>query len=71
MKTREQVIDNFMKDGYLMEFRKKYESGYDPTQLMNEMENVFNIPALNNPSFNENNRDVMSLYQEIANSRKV
>lgn len=71
MKTREQVIDNFMKDGYLMEFRKKYESGYDPTQLMNEMEKVFKIPMVNDPLFNQDNEEVIRLYREIANSREI
>lgn len=39
------------------------------SRLMSKMEFDFQIPALNDEKFNEANREVISLYREIANAR--
>lgn len=44
-------------------------SEYDPTALMNEMERIFKIPALNDEAFNEDNKEVIELYRKISNLR--
>jgi len=51
--------------------RERFEQGENPTELMNEMEDVFKIPALNDPNFNEENPEVIELYREISKSRRV
>jgi len=51
--------------------RERVEQGENPTELMNEMEDVFKIPALNDPNFNEENPEVIELYREISKSRRV
>jgi len=40
------------------------------SELMTELEQVYNIPMLNNKVFNENNKALITLYQEISTSRK-
>lgn len=37
--------------------------------LMTEMENVFNIPGTNDETYNVANPVVITLYQDISNSR--
>lgn len=53
----------------LERIRGQFEQGTDPTGLMNDMERIFKIPALNDPAFNEDNEDVIKLYRKISNSR--
>lgn len=53
----------------LKRIRKQFEQGANPTELMNDMEWVFKIPALNDPAFNEKNEEVINLYREISDSR--
>lgn len=55
----------------LENIRVRWEQGENPTELMNEMEDVFNIPALNNLDFNEENPEVIELYREISKSRRI
>jgi len=50
-------------------FRERFENGENPTQLMNEMESAFGIPALNSPAYNMEHPDVIRLYREISFSR--
>lgn len=38
--------------------------------LMTDMEEYFNIPLLDNPEWNERNKDVVSLYRAIGNQRR-
>ena len=71
MKNREIVIDEFIQDGILMEFRKKLTNGYDLTKLMNEMEEIFKIPMINDEMFNKANSEVIKLYREVADSRNL
>jgi len=53
----------------LERIKGQFEQGTDPTRLMNDMERIFKIPALNDPAFNKDNEDVIKLYREISNSR--
>lgn len=41
------------------------------TNLMNDMEQIFNIPALNNPTFNQANPEIMILYRMVAKERNI
>jgi len=43
----------------------------DAADLMNEMELIYNIPALNDAAFNEEHPRVISLYRRIAGSRNL
>lgn len=38
--------------------------------LMNKIEHIFHIPALNNEQFNQANPEVIELYRAISDSRK-
>ena len=49
--------------------RGQFENGSNPTELMNDLERIFKIPALNDPAYNEDNQEVISLYREISDSR--
>jgi len=51
-------------------FEEQLELGADPTVLMNEMEALFGIPAINTKSYNEAHPGVIELYRKISNSRK-
>lgn len=51
--------------------RGQFEQGVEPTKIMNEMERIFKIPALNDPAFNEDNEDIIKLYREISDSRGI
>lgn len=53
----------------LERIRADFENGGNPTALMDEMELVFGVPALNDPVFNEENPEVIKLFREIENSR--
>jgi len=53
----------------LERIRARFESGANPTQLMDDMERIFGVPALNDPVFNEDNPEVIQLFREIGNSR--
>jgi len=55
----------------LERIRNCFEQGADPTELMNEMERIFKIPALNDPDFNEEYLEVIELYRKISKSRRV
>ena len=46
-----------------------FNEGENPTALMNEMEEIFKIPALNDPEYNDDNHEVISLYRKISKSR--
>ncbi|MBI9015010.1 MAG: hypothetical protein JEZ08_22455 [Clostridiales bacterium] len=41
----------------------------NPTELMDEMELIYKIPALNDIDFNEEHPKVISLYRKLANAR--
>lgn len=56
---------------FLEHIRAQFEQGTNPTYLMNEMERVFKVPALNDPVFNEENEEVIKLYREIGDSRDL
>jgi len=47
------------------------ESIEEFSKLMTEMEKDFNIPALNDPEWNERNRDIIHLYKLISDYREV
>lgn len=53
----------------LERIRGKFEQGANATEFMNDMEGIFKIPALNDEAFNEDNDEVIKLYQEIGDSR--
>lgn len=53
----------------LENIRERFEQGANPTKLLNEMELIFKIPALNDQDFNEANPEVMELYRTIGNRR--
>lgn len=53
----------------LERIRADFENGKNPTALMNQMEDIFGVPALNDPVFNEDNPEVIKLFREIGNSR--
>ena len=55
----------------LERIRAEFEKGTSQTELMNEMESIFNVPVLNDVEFNEDNPMVITLYREIANSREL
>jgi|GEM_PF-6797086 len=48
---------------------EQFEQGVNQTELMNEMERIFKIPALNDLDFNEENPKVIELYRKISKSR--
>jgi hypothetical protein len=53
----------------LAPFKDRLLAGEDPGQIMTDMEQKFKIPALNDPEFNRQNPEVISLYRTIAGSR--
>jgi len=53
----------------LERIRSEFEQGINATQLMNDMERIFKIPALNSEKFNEENPEVISLYRQVSDSR--
>ena len=53
----------------LERIRGQFEQGVNATQLMNEMDRIFKIPALNSEKFNEENPEVINLYRQISDSR--
>lgn len=55
----------------LERIRAEFEKGTEPTELMNEMEQIFKVPAMNDIEFNEDNPMVIKLYREISNSREL
>ncbi|OZV13518.1 hypothetical protein CIW83_02935 [Tissierella sp. P1] len=75
------VLDNILKflktrrtGEYEVEFIKLIldkVSDKEYSYLMTEMESRFNIPLLNDLGWNEKNRDVVNLYQAIANQRSL
>jgi len=40
-------------------------------QLMMDMESTFLIPMIKNEAWNERNKDVIQLFQQVSNSRKL
>jgi len=40
-------------------------------QLMMDMESAFSIPMIKNEAWNERNKDVIQLFQQVSNSRKL
>lgn len=53
----------------LEQIRADFEKGLNPTMLMDKLEELFKVPALNDPAFNEDNPEVIQLFREIGNSR--
>ncbi len=53
----------------LERIRGQFEQGANPTDLMNQMEIRYKIPALNDEKFNEENPEVIDLYRQIGDSR--
>lgn len=49
----------------------RFEQGENPTELMNEMEAIFKVPAMNNESFNEDNEGVIKVYRKLSDARKI
>ena len=39
-------------------------------QLMMDMESAFSIPMIKDKAWNEGNKDVIELFQQVSNSRK-
>ncbi len=39
-------------------------------QLMTDMESAFSIPMIKDKAWNEGNKDVIELFQQVSNSRK-
>lgn len=52
----------------LNRFKQLYEQGNKKNRglYMSEMEQIFNIPLLNNDAFNEANAEVIQLYRKFA-----
>jgi len=40
-------------------------------QLMMDIESAFSIPMIKNEAWNERNKDVIQLFQQVSNSRKL
>ena len=40
-------------------------------KLMMDMESAFSIPMIKNEAWNERNKDVIQLFQQVSNSRKL
>lgn len=55
----------------LQDIIERHKNGEDRTALMNEMERIFRIPAMNDESFNEKYPAVMELYCLLSNSRDI
>ena len=53
----------------LERIRGQYEQGVKANQLLNELEDIFKIPLMNDEEFNQANTEVMELYREISDSR--
>jgi hypothetical protein len=56
---------------FLETIKAEYENGSNLTELMNRLEKRYNIPMINDEFYNEENAEVMKLYREIANARKI
>ena len=61
-----QVLANELN---LIDFEELFIRGTNPTDLMNDMEVTFGIPAMYSQSFTEANPGVMGLYRRISDSR--
>lgn len=55
----------------LQEIRARYEAGEDPTQLMDEMERAYKIPAMVSDEYNQKHPEIIALYREISRARKL
>lgn len=53
----------------LERIRGQFEQGADFTNLLDEMSRLFKIPALNDPTYNEDHQEVIQLYREITHAR--
>ena len=40
-------------------------------KLMMDMESAFSIPMIKNEAWNERNKDVIQLFQQVSNSRRL
>jgi len=56
--------------GELQNIRARFAAGENPTQLLDEMESVFKVPAMKSNKFNRENPEIIALYIEIGLSRK-
>jgi hypothetical protein len=54
---------------FLLEIEKDFKNKVNPTELMNILEKKFKIPCYKDEDYNKNNKDVISLYIMISNSR--
>lgn len=52
-------------------YKKRFENGELPADIMTDMEREFGIPMVNNEVYNKNNPDVIEVYREIGNSRDI
>lgn len=71
------------KDNQLNQIKKEYEIILNDENLslfnrnimlgnlMTKMESLYHIPCINNEGFNQSNREIMTLYLMISNSRSV
>lgn len=66
MKLHTEILETTKE---LERIKQKFDQGHDPTELMNEMEVTFGIPAMYSQSFTEANLGVMWLYWKISDSR--
>lgn len=55
----------------LERIRGQFEEGHNPTELMDLIEDLYKLPALNDEQYNEDNPEVIKLYREIAASRNL
>ena len=55
----------------LDKYQKRLASGENAADIMNDMEKEFNIPMINDEEYNNKNADIIELYREVANSRKL
>lgn len=53
----------------LERIRGQHEKGTEPSKLLDQLEKIYEIPALNDEAYNEDNPEVIKLYKEIAASR--
>jgi len=54
----------------LQQIQARFKAGENPTQLLDEMERVFKVPAMKSDSYNQAHPEVIALYIEIGESRK-
>ena len=64
------TLTDYRNEYYKIDKLKEPKRTLKLSELMTELEQVYNIPMLNNKDFNKNNKAIITLYQEISTSRK-